>query len=145
MLFISDMECCDERSDKNIYSSHMTKTLVLIIAAIHLKRTNIFSSTLPPPSLTPPQSARLSLKKCFPKAAICFGATTRSMAWESLLGCWTWVSYINYETLPHSFVCDIELSYHAMKTFSVDVSRASVIYIGNDRFCTQFTRAEEDM
>jgi hypothetical protein len=103
-LYISDMERYDIRTDKKIYSSHMTKTLVLIIAAIHKECPDVFNNILPPPSVTPPKTAPLSLKVSFYQGVVSLGFVVSSVSWRCLLGCWGWVRYFNYLRLA-LFIC----------------------------------------
>ena len=84
-LHVSDVKSFSDRNDEDCYSSHLKNTLVLLIAAIHEKRPDMFGDRLRPLKLNrePPITMKMakSLKDTF------YG-----LGWKFISGSWVWVS-----------------------------------------------------
>ena len=93
-LYVSDPDVEEDRSKKEVYMTHMRKTLILIIAAIHKKSPNIFRQDLKCPELTPPATRPAGGLTSLSRAVVSLGGAADSVARKYFLRCWIWVSLL---------------------------------------------------
>jgi hypothetical protein len=127
-LYVSSMERYNEneKGNKDVYLNHMKKTLVLIIAAIHQKRPEVYGRALRPLDLT-----RVSIQPSFFSAVTSFPDAVAFKARKSFLLCWTWVWHFKiklYLCILSSFAW-VSSSHALPSRYSVWIYQSHLFYI----------------